>query len=176
MKCQLVILLQETLLCDGCSRWQYETCENDVTKDKNRPAVKEELDINRLCHLCNPNFRQEEEGTTALDISTTSVEDPQSKEMFACTYEGITYKKMLSQRGHLKLLDSLGYAYTVKRNTRTAVHWRCAVRNDTMKCNVTIKEEDDRFTRGLYSHCHPPSVPRNRATTIFKKKAVEDVF
>lgn len=169
---------RETLLCDGCSRWQYETRENDVTKDKNRTAVKEELDINRLCHLCNPNFKQEEECTTTLDIGTTSVEDPQPKEMSACTYEGITYKKILSssQRGHHKLLDSLGYAYTVKRITHTAVHWRCAVRNKNMKCNVTIKEEDDRFTRGPNPHCHPPSVYQSRPTTIFKKKAVEDVF
>ncbi|XP_045113193.1 modifier of mdg4-like isoform X2 [Portunus trituberculatus] len=167
---------RETLLCDGCSRWQYERSENDVTKDKNRTAVKEEH-INRSCYLCNPNLKQEEECSTTLEISTASI-DPQPKEMPACTndYEGITYQKILSQRGHHKLLDSLGYAYTVKRITRTAVHWRCAVRNNNVNCNMTIKEECDKFTRGLYPHTHSPSVYQSRSITIFKKKAVEKVF
>lgn len=95
--------------------------------------------------------------------------------------EDITYEKVSasSQRGKQKLMDSRGYSYTFKRKTRVGVHWRCAVRNKTVNCGVTIKEVDNMFIRGPNEHSHPPEacpVTTSKVSKLIKEKAMEDVF
>lgn len=95
--------------------------------------------------------------------------------------DDITYEKVFasSQRGKQKLMDSRGYSYTFKRKTRVGVHWRCAVRNKTVNCGVTIKEVDNMFIRGPNEHSHPPEacpVTTSKVSKLIKEKAMEDVF
>ncbi|KAK8407542.1 hypothetical protein O3P69_002235, partial [Scylla paramamosain] len=95
--------------------------------------------------------------------------------------EEIIYEKVLqsSQRGSDKLIDSLGYSYTIKRKTSVAVHWRCVVRNTRVTCEAKTKEMDGIYERGTNQHCHPPEacpLIASKISSTIKKKAMEDVF
>ncbi|KAK3858234.1 hypothetical protein Pcinc_035563 [Petrolisthes cinctipes] len=112
--------------------------------------------------------------------SSSSVEDPPPKEM-PPSGDVVTYEKInsSSQRGRHKLIESTGYSYTLKRETKVGVRWRCVVRNKTMSCPATIKEVGNTFTRGHAEHCHPPetcSAIKSKVSTLVKQKAMEDVF
>lgn len=67
----------------------------------------------------------------------------------------ITYQLIAAatQRGKPKLVDSLGYGYNLKRQSKTATTWQCTVRNRTVKCPVTVKLVGDTFTRSNH-HIH----------------------
>ena len=53
---------QEALLCDGCNKWQYRTCDSGVSRETYRDAVKSGVDIPWKCESCSasrailPNF------------------------------------------------------------------------------------------------------------------------
>lgn len=82
-------------------------------------------------------------------------------------------------RGKHKLIDSLGYSYTFKRKTSVGVHWRCAVRNNTVNCEMTIKEVYNMFIRGPNEHSHPLEscpVTTSMVSKLIEGKAVGDVF
>ena len=84
-----------------------------------------------------------------------------------------------SRRGKDRLADSLGYTYTHRRTTKTAVHWRCSVRNKVMQCTASIKQEGSCFTPGLSEHCHPPVLGASlasQASVLVKQIASQDVF
>ena len=95
--------------------------------------------------------------------------------------DSITYEKVLSstQRGQHKLVDSVGYTYTVKRKTRVGVHWRCAVRNKNVKCRATVKETNVMYIKDHNPHSHPPetcSAITSKVSALVKEKALQDVF
>ncbi|KAK3888798.1 hypothetical protein Pcinc_007158 [Petrolisthes cinctipes] len=109
-----------------------------------------------------------------------STEDHPSDQVQALV-ENITYEKVCasSQRGKQKLMDSRCYSYTFKRETNVGVHWRCAVRNKTVNCGMTIKEVNNVFIRGPNEHSHPPEtcpVTTSKVSKLIKNKAMEDVF
>ena len=46
-----------------------------------------------------------------------------------------------TQRGKRKLVSSDGFTFTLKRQNRgETVEWRCAIRNKTVICPVTIQQ------------------------------------
>lgn len=170
----LLYSLQEALLCDRCNLWQHRKCGTGITRAAYRAAVREGREIDWMCHLC---FSQANEipvpinGAVAAGHSET--ESPS---------EIVTYEKICSstQRGEHKLIDSLGYSYTVKRKTNVCVHWRCALRNKNITCPVVIKEHNNNeYIRGEMDHCHPPEACpalSTKVSSIVKRKAMEDVF
>ncbi|KAG0724050.1 hypothetical protein GWK47_041456 [Chionoecetes opilio] len=121
----------------------------------------------------------ESSGLTSLDTGAAPADDHTPSNVHA--RHDITYEKVISstQGGQHKVIDSLGYAYTMKRKTRVAVHWRCVVRNNNSNCRATIKEADEKYVRGHNPHCHPseacPAIT-SKVSALVKKKAVEDVF
>lgn len=99
----------------------------------------------------------------------------------AFSEDNITYEKIpaSSQRGKEKLIDSCGYSYTFKRKTSVGVHWRCAVRNKSVECGITLKEVDNVFIRGPHGHSHPPEtcpVTTSKVSKLIKEKAMQDLF
>ncbi|KAG0705137.1 hypothetical protein GWK47_024547 [Chionoecetes opilio] len=87
----------------------------------------------------------ESSGLTSLDTDAAPADDHTPSNAHA--RHDITYEKVLSstQRGQHKVIDSLGYAYTMKRKTCVAVHWRCFVRNKNSNCRATIKDADEKY-------------------------------
>ena len=84
-----------------------------------------------------------------------------------------------SQRGKPKLVDSNGFAYTVKRTTKAATHWRCTVRNKSINCKATVTQVCDTFASGPAPHSHPPlagTAISSKISAEVKKKAADDVF
>ena len=68
----------------------------------------------------------------------------------------ITYSFTNSQKGALKLVDSLGYSYNKRFiNKRGDTHWQCVVRRKTMKCYATVFQRGEEYIRGKKAHCHP---------------------
>ena len=56
-----------------------------------------------------------------------------------------------SQKGNPKLIDSLGFSYTVKKGSRKIGNtWRCSKRN----CPARVIEVNDTFTQGPREHIH----------------------
>lgn len=75
----------------------------------------------------------------AGETSSTPVDDPTPRP--TSTKENIAYEKVSSssQRRKHKLVDSLGYTYTLKRKTSIRLHWRCVVRNKNKNYGGTVK-------------------------------------
>ena len=62
-----------------------------------------------------------------------------------------------SQRGHMKLVDSIGYSYSVKRKYgEDNIVWRCTVHNKTTSCLATVRQHGTTYTSGLQIHSHQP--------------------
>ncbi|KAK3880427.1 hypothetical protein Pcinc_015110 [Petrolisthes cinctipes] len=130
-----------------------------MTREDYRRAVREGRAVNWRCATCSsaqdvsvedhpPDQVQALVEDVANDISEKdslnnsadcSTEDHPSDQVQALV-ENITYEKVCasSQRGKQKLMDSRGYSYTFKRETNVGVHWRCAVRNKTVNCSLSV--------------------------------------
>ena len=70
--------------------------------------------------------------------------------------------------GKVKLIDSYGYTYTVKRKYAHSTEWQCTIRNKKVKFKVTVKEKSNTFVEGPQSHCHHPSLSRVCCQNIIK--------
>ena len=186
--------MQEALLCDGCNLWQHRTCGTGVTRDNYRKAVREGVDIDWRCATCSSEQDCTADCSTdhPPDLAEVLVDnhtnedsvnnsDCSNEAQAEALVEVITYEKVCasSQRGKHKLIDSQGYSYTFKRETNVGVHWRCAVRNKSVKCGMTIKEVNNTFIRGPNEHSHPPEAcpgATSKVSKLIKHKAMEDVF
>lgn len=87
--------------------------------------------------------------------------DGMAKEQY-CIKDGI------SQRGKQQLSDGLGYIYTVKRKTANSTTWRCATRNRTVNCKVTVMQKGDSFHKSG-AHIHPSRPGVERSLTLKAK-------
>ena len=99
-----------------------------------------------------------------------------------CQPQAVEYQVVESstQRGGKKLVDSLGYSYTVKRtyDDENAV-WRCCIRNKTCPCLATVRQHGTDFIPGPQPHCHQPvvgSLAAVRITSSVKEKAMKDFY
>lgn len=172
-------------------QWQHRTCGSGVTREAYWAAVKEGMDVNWMCGECSSEgsgtpeiltatpFDESRQSVDAGETSATPVDDPTPRP--TVTEDDIAYEKVSSssQRGQHKLVDSLGYTYTLKRKTNIGLHWRCSVRNKNTNCGATVKETAENYVRSHIPHCHPPeSCPaiKSKVSALVKKKAVEDVF
>ena len=87
-----------------------------------------------------------------------------------------------SQRGQIKLADSVGYTYTVKKRWASGyVTWRCSVRNYRTKivCSATIRQSDNDFVPGGQPHIHQPAAGAGLATKVqrdVKERAAADLI
>ena len=81
-----------------------------------------------------------------------------------------------------KLVDSHGYAYGQRKSRSKSsytVLWECTTRWKGMRCDASVKQIGDHFTRGPREHCHPPEKGNSLRTKISmaaKKAALEDLF
>lgn len=64
----------------------------------------------------------------------------------------------VSERGKRKLVDDLGYSYSLKqRRVRGSIDWCCSVRNKKVYCYATVSQHGNKFRRGRHEHNHPPT-------------------
>ena len=99
-----------------------------------------------------------------------------------CQNKAVEYQIVESstQRGGRKLVDNLGYSYTIKRryDNGNAV-WRCCIRNKACSCLATIRQRGSDFIPGPQKHCHQPvvgSLAAARITSSVKEKAMKDFY
>ena len=61
----------------------------------------------------------------------------------------VEYTESGSQKGRLKLADSNGYTYTVKKRRKNSqIDWTCSVRNKALWCKASVKQNGMSFVRG----------------------------
>ena len=74
-----------------------------------------------------------------------------------------------TQRGKRKLVSSDGFTFTLKRQNRgETIEWRCAIRNKTVTCPVTIQQRGNCFVQHK-DHLHAARPGILRAVEIQKK-------
>ena len=84
-----------------------------------------------------------------------------------------------TSRGKPKLIDSLGYSYTLGRPCKNSVKWRCAVRNSKTSCSASVTQCGETFTRGPHRHNHssdPGAAPNARIRREVKAQAAQEIF
>ena len=84
-----------------------------------------------------------------------------------------------TKRGHIKLIDSLGYTYNIKLRRPNVTYWQCTVRPKVNQCKATVMQRNETFVNSNVSHIHPPSTDSASTTKItsqVKKMAVQDLF
>ena len=87
-----------------------------------------------------------------------------------------------SQRGQIKLADSVGYTYTVKKRWASGdVTWQCSVRNYRTKivCSATVRQRDNDFVPGGQPHIHQPAAGAGLAAKVqldVKERAAADLI
>ena len=84
-----------------------------------------------------------------------------------------------TQRGKPKLIDNLGYTYTLAREGKTVTAWRCAVRNSKTTCSATVQQRGEQFTRGPQPHNHsgqPGAAANARIQREIKAQATAEIF
>ena len=84
-----------------------------------------------------------------------------------------------SKRGKRKLVDNCGYSYTWKYDGKGFTTWTCSVRNGTVTCRASVRQEGAHFERLASDHTHPP-VPgtdvAHRLIAKVKGAAAANVF
>ena len=83
--------------------------------------------------------------------SPPEIAEAASEESFTPTY---SIAKGASIKGKDKLYDSLGYSYCFHRQTKSAIIWKCSVRNRHMTCSATVSQTGTTFVRNALDHCH----------------------
>ncbi|XP_025112737.1 uncharacterized protein LOC112575245 isoform X3 [Pomacea canaliculata] len=84
-----------------------------------------------------------------------------------------------SQRGRAKLCDSAGFTYVVRHIRNGITTWRCSIRNKTMICPASVKQNGEEFVAGSGVHSHEPKNGVELALKVsaeVKRKCAEDVF
>ena len=85
-----------------------------------------------------------------------------------------------SQKGGLKLADSNGYTYTVKKRRKNGqIDWACSIRNKVVWCKASLKQNGMSFVRGPQPHIHTGIAGAKEATEIraeIKNTAAKEVF
>ena len=95
----------------------------------------------------------DEESSIADPSIRLPEEDGVATEITYCLIENGT-----KHRG-VKLVDSEGYAYNVKRKRVSATDWQCTVRPKLQPCRATVIERSDgTFQPGEKGHNHPAEV------------------
>ena len=116
----------------------------------------------------------DEESSIADPSIRLAEEDGVATEITYCLIENGT-----KHRG-VKLVDSEGYAYNVKRKRVSATDWQCTVRPKLQPCRATVIERSDgTFQPGEKGHNHPAEVGAATAAKIssnVKEKALADLF
>ena len=67
----------------------------------------------------------------------------------------ITYTQVSASTEHGKasLVNSLGYAFTLKVDKRhPGTMWRCTIRSKSLTCRATVLDRDGEFIRGSQPH------------------------
>ncbi|ELT88869.1 hypothetical protein CAPTEDRAFT_199224 [Capitella teleta] len=85
--------------------------------------------------------------------------EPSHRDDSLPTHEGadsLFFEKveMGTKRNRTKLVDSLGFTYNVKREGKSVVNWQCTVRNKSVNCPATVREENGSF-KTCCGHIHP---------------------
>ena len=84
-----------------------------------------------------------------------------------------------TKRRRVKLVDSRGYTFNVKRRRVTATDWQCTSCPASNPCRATVVQRGDTFQPSLRSHNHPAQVGAALAAIVsakVKAKAVRDLF
>ncbi|CAG2203381.1 unnamed protein product [Mytilus edulis] len=71
-----------------------------------------------------------------------------------------------TQRGKPKLVDNIGFSYTLKSEKNGARTWQCSVRNKTIHCGVIVHEKDGVFIPPSIQHNHTAAPGTLTATKI----------
>ena len=81
--------------------------------------------------------------------------------------------------GKLKLVDSNGYSYNVKRTRGGTTDWQCTIRPKANQCRASVIQQDGLFQAGKKKHNHVADVgaaTAARITKTTKSKAMDDLF
>ena len=84
-----------------------------------------------------------------------------------------------TKRGKLKLVDSNGYSYNVKRTQGGTTNWQCTIQSKANQCRASVIQWDGHFQAGKKNHNHVVDVGAATAARIMKtvkSKAMDDLF
>ncbi|KAJ8310547.1 hypothetical protein KUTeg_012412 [Tegillarca granosa] len=181
---------QEALSCDDCRRWQHRTCNSEIAKaDKNRidtepePVCPEEApnhvstsdsesDHEQIHVKEFGDFNLEMNNTIPNAIEHLTLTDDHIEPGIEPVQFNLTFKIVQTATRKCKdaLVDSAGYSYNVKRNTKTGRDWQCVFRGSgTSSCPASVKERDGSFIFGQREHNHQAAPGSETAKTIKAK-------
>ena len=133
--------------------------------------------------LCQPVRSRTDDAIDALDLPPVCLLDPVSEDdvqpLTPCESPDVAedpdYQIIddSSQRGKPKLFDNKGFTYIMNKTHKTSQEWRCSVRNKTTRCCATVKQVDDKFTRGSHKHNHPSDPSAASTARIYKNSKDE---
>lgn len=84
-----------------------------------------------------------------------------------------------TNRGRVKLIDSLGYTYNIKMRRPNVTYWQCTVRPKVNPCKAVVTQRNGTFVKSSLCHNHPASTgsaTTTKVTSQVKKLAVQDLF
>lgn len=117
---------------------------------------------------CTTSLLTRQSGHKEMAAASSIVAMQSSSESKPLTFEVID---SASQRGLPKLMDSMGYGYTLRRTSKVNArskrakgkgqfirrYWRCAVRGKQFSCSAAVTQDgDDIFIRNDHEHGHLP--------------------
>lgn len=81
------------------------------------------------------------------------------KQTFQFGWQGYRYFQIVERgtnRGTPKLLDSMGYTYTVRKREANSIAWQCTVSTEGFRCPAAVRQWNDgdfTFSRRTHNHC-----------------------
>jgi len=74
-----------------------------------------------------------------------------------------------SSKGKDVLVDSAGFAYSLKPTAASTKYWRCVIRNRTCCCRATVIETIAGYRLGLHPHTHAAQPSEATKRALIKK-------
>ena len=97
--------------------------------------------MNAKCRICEAEFRNRIKQTFQLRWQH---------------YRCFQIVERATTRGTPKLLDSMGYTYTVRKREANSTAWQCAVSTEGFRCPAAVTQWNDgdfTFSRRTHNHC-----------------------
>ncbi|XP_060552271.1 uncharacterized protein LOC132713639 isoform X3 [Ruditapes philippinarum] len=129
----------------------------------NMATVSEEVQVSTQVPLNQETIEMNySEGVLRSHLMTntpTSGGKQETSEVYPDTESGVTYEILRggTQKGADKMIDSLGFTYTVKkqgRGNKNLTYWWCAIRNTHLRCPASVVQRGNVFIRGKRKHEH----------------------
>ena len=97
-----------------------------------------------------------EDGGNSMKLALNQREEVTEQNPSAIMSSEVEYRIINygTRRGWCKLVDSLGFEYSIKCIRNNVTYWWCTIRNKTMHCRASVSQRGKKFKVGNFDHCH----------------------